>query len=46
MSAVSKMPAPFEGVTGDHIDLQLAGTVHLFDPAGTRIGTGTAGFVA
>jgi multiple sugar transport system ATP-binding protein len=46
VSAVSKMPAPFKGVTGDHVDLQLAGTVHLFDPAGTRIATGTAGFVA
>ena len=46
VSAVSKMPAPFKGVTGDHIDLQLTGTVHLFDPAGARIATGTAGFVA
>ena len=32
VSAVSKMPAPFKGVTGDTIDVQLAGTVHLFDP--------------
>jgi multiple sugar transport system ATP-binding protein len=46
VAAVSKMPAPFKGVTGDHIDLQLAGTVHLFDPAGARIATGTARYVA
>jgi multiple sugar transport system ATP-binding protein len=42
--AVSKMPAPFKGVTGDHIDLQVGGTVHFFDPAGSRIATGTARF--
>jgi multiple sugar transport system ATP-binding protein len=42
--AVSKMPAPFKGKTGDHIDVQLAGTVHVFDPAGARIASGTARF--
>jgi multiple sugar transport system ATP-binding protein len=46
VSAVSKMPAPFKGETGDPIDLQLAGTVHLFDPTGARIATGTARFAA
>jgi multiple sugar transport system ATP-binding protein len=44
VSAVSRMPAPFKGQTGDHIDIQLAGTAHLFDPAGTRIATGVARF--
>jgi multiple sugar transport system ATP-binding protein len=44
VSAVSKMPAPFKGVTGDYVALELAGTVHLFDPAGPRIATGTARF--
>ena len=33
------MPAPFKGKTGDNIDVQLAGTVHVFDPAGPRIAT-------
>jgi multiple sugar transport system ATP-binding protein len=42
--AVSKMTAPFKGQTGDPIDVQFAGTVHLFDPAGARIATGTARF--
>jgi multiple sugar transport system ATP-binding protein len=46
VSAVSKMPAPFKGVTGDPIELQVAGTVHLFDPAGARIATGTARLAA
>ena len=46
VSAVSKMPAPFKGVTGDPIDLQITGTVHVFDPAGSRIATGTARFAA
>jgi multiple sugar transport system ATP-binding protein len=44
VSAVSKMPAPFKGKTGDNIDVQLAGAAHLFDPAGPRIATGTARF--
>jgi multiple sugar transport system ATP-binding protein len=44
MSAVSKMPAPFKGETGDPIDVQLTGTVHLFDPGGARLATGTARF--
>ena len=42
--AVSKMPAPFKGQTGDDIDVGLAGTVHVFDPVGPRIATGTARF--
>jgi multiple sugar transport system ATP-binding protein len=46
VSAVSKMPAPFKGVTGDPIDMQLTGTVHVFDPGGPRIATGTARFAA
>jgi hypothetical protein len=46
VSAVSKMPAPFSGVTGEDVDAQLAGTVHLFDLAGQRIATGTARFAA
>jgi multiple sugar transport system ATP-binding protein len=46
VSAVSKMPAPFKGVTGDPIDVQLTGTVHVFDPTGPRIATGTARFAA
>jgi multiple sugar transport system ATP-binding protein len=46
VSAVSKMPAPFKGVTGDPIDLQITGTVHVFDPSGSRIATGTARFAA
>jgi ABC-type sugar transport system ATPase subunit len=44
VSAVSKMPAPFKGKTGDNIDVQVAGTAHVFDPAGERIATGTARF--
>jgi multiple sugar transport system ATP-binding protein len=44
VSAVSKMPAPFKGVTGDPVEVQLNGTVHVFDPAGGRIATGTARF--
>ena len=40
--AVSKMPAPFKGVTGEPIDVHITGTVHLFDPTGARIATGTA----
>jgi multiple sugar transport system ATP-binding protein len=44
VSAVSKMPAPFKGKTGDDIDVRVAGTVHVFDPAGPRIATGTARF--
>jgi multiple sugar transport system ATP-binding protein len=43
-SAVSKMPAPFRGVTGEDIDVQVTGTVHLFDLAGQRIATGNARF--
>ena len=46
VSAVSKMPAPFKGVTGDPIDVQFTGTVHVFDPDGSRIATGTARFAA
>src|ERR671919_1427167 len=42
VSAVSKMPAPFKGVTGDPIDVRFAGTVHVFDPAGARIASGAA----
>jgi multiple sugar transport system ATP-binding protein len=42
VSAVSKMPAPFKGQTGDQIDVQPAGTVHVFDPAGPRLATGIA----
>ncbi len=41
---VSKMPAPFHGVTGDPIDVQLSGTVHLFDPDGGRLAKATAKF--
>jgi multiple sugar transport system ATP-binding protein len=44
VAAVSKMPAPFKGKTGDNIDVQLAGTVHMFDPAGPRIASGSARF--
>jgi multiple sugar transport system ATP-binding protein len=39
---VVKTPAPFDGRAGDDITLQLKGTVHLFDPAGERLTTGTA----
>jgi hypothetical protein len=38
------MPAPFSGAPGDAIDLQLGGTVHVFDPAGARLATATARF--
>ena len=44
VSLVSKMPAPFHGATGDPIDVQLGGTVHLFDPAGARVATAPARF--
>jgi hypothetical protein len=44
VSAVSKMPAPFKGQTGDSIDIEVAGTAHVFDPAGPRIATGAARF--
>ena len=39
---VVKTAAPFAGRPGDNVGLQLNGTVHLFDPAGTRLATGTA----
>jgi len=44
VSAVSKMPAPFIGRTDDPVDVQLAGTVHVFDTAGQRIATTDARF--
>ena len=44
VSMVSKMPAPFHGATGDPIDVQLRGTVHIFDPAGPSLATAAAGF--
>jgi multiple sugar transport system ATP-binding protein len=44
--AVSKMPAPFKGQTGDDIDVGLAGTVHVFDPVGPRIATGPGRFAS
>jgi multiple sugar transport system ATP-binding protein len=44
VAAVSKMPAPFKGKTGDYIDVQLSGTVHVFEPAGARIATGVGRF--
>jgi multiple sugar transport system ATP-binding protein len=40
-SLIAKIPAPFHGRPGDNVGLQLTGTVHLFDPAGTRLSTGT-----
>jgi len=46
VSLVSKMPAPFDGVTGDEIDVQLAGQAHVFDPEGSRLGSGRARFAA
>jgi multiple sugar transport system ATP-binding protein len=46
VSAVSKMPAPFVGETGDSVNLQVTGTVHIFDPAGGRVATGAARFAA
>jgi hypothetical protein len=46
VSAVSKMPAPFVGETGDSVNLQVTGTVHIFDPAGARVATGAARFAA
>jgi multiple sugar transport system ATP-binding protein len=39
---VSKMSPPFEGGTGDRVTLQIAGTTHLFDGDGSRIGSATA----
>ncbi|MBA3286874.1 MAG: ABC transporter ATP-binding protein, partial [Acidimicrobiia bacterium] len=42
VSIVSKMPAPFSGQTGDPVQVQIDGTVHLFDTAGTRIATTAA----
>jgi multiple sugar transport system ATP-binding protein len=39
---VSKMSPPFEGRTGDRVTLQIAGTTHLFDGHGSRIGSATA----
>jgi multiple sugar transport system ATP-binding protein len=39
---VAKVPAPFSGKTGDNLSLQIDGTVHLFDPAGARLVTGSA----
>jgi len=46
VSAVSKMPAPFIGRTDDPVDVQLAGTVHVFDTAGQRIATTDARFAS
>jgi hypothetical protein len=40
------MPAPFVGETGDPVNLQVTGTVHIFDPAGARVATGAARFAA
>jgi multiple sugar transport system ATP-binding protein len=39
---VSKMSPPFEGATGDRVQLQITGTTHLFDGVGSRIGSTTA----
>ena len=46
VSVVSKMPAPFVGATGDPVDVQLGGTVHVFDPGGARLATTTARFAS
>jgi multiple sugar transport system ATP-binding protein len=45
VSAVAKMPAPFKGRTGDSVDVDVAGTAHLFDPDGPRLASGDARFV-
>jgi multiple sugar transport system ATP-binding protein len=42
LSLVAKVAAPFAGRAGDNIAIQLTGTVHLFDPSGDRLATGTA----
>jgi multiple sugar transport system ATP-binding protein len=39
---VAKVAAPFTGRAGDNVTLQLNGTVHLFDPEGERLASGTA----
>jgi multiple sugar transport system ATP-binding protein len=41
-SVIAKTAAPFPGRAGDNVGLQLTGTVHLFDPAGERLASGTA----
>jgi multiple sugar transport system ATP-binding protein len=41
---VSKMEPPFAGRPGDSIGLQITGTTHLFDGAGTRVASTTATF--
>ena len=42
MPIVAKTPAPFLGRHGDELGVQLAGTAHLFDPAGPRLCSGRA----
>jgi multiple sugar transport system ATP-binding protein len=42
VQVVAKMPAPYAGRPGDEVGMQLIGTVHLFDPAGSRLSSGRA----
>jgi multiple sugar transport system ATP-binding protein len=44
-SVITKTPAPFAGKPGENVALQLNGTVHLFDPDGERLSSGTARLV-
>jgi multiple sugar transport system ATP-binding protein len=37
---VAKTTPPFDGATGDHVALQVAGTTHVFDGTGRRLATG------
>jgi multiple sugar transport system ATP-binding protein len=39
---VAKVSAPFAGKTGDNVAIRIDGTVHLFDPAGARLVSGSA----
>jgi multiple sugar transport system ATP-binding protein len=41
-SLVAKTPAPFAGRMGDNVGLSIAGTMHLFDPDGSRLATAKA----